>query len=388
MRRALVLFCLVFVFSCVKEEKTGNDSNVSNEKPFSKPLGIAASSVYLLVANGNYTVNTTDWTTTYDEGFVTLMDRKNMKVLKTIKTSWKNPSMIYEAGNYFIVIESGGIKWDNAAKLMIPETDGGIELFPVAQIEKDSAPATKIQIKLSEKNKLAGAPNGIAILPDGKTAYIGSGTAGVLFKVDLQSGKVLRGSDNPIELVSGNKNNSTFPVYHAGLKLVLVASGNTDQIFAVETTQDFINPPAMPAPLTVGKDTYTPEMPWFLAIRTDGKYPDLFVLLTAGNAVNSVDTRYNQVNNNYAVTGVAPNRMYIFDKNLFIVNSVSSNIQVVDLDTNATKNPYVAIPENYNPYDMTIYPDTNTLYGYVTNLMDDSVSKINLTKGEFIGTIR
>lgn len=399
-QKFFVYFSLVFIFfffSCEKEKKKNGDDILIQDvkewtKPFSTPHYVLSYGGYIFVTNPDISYGE-NFQTNYGDGFITILREDTLGVINIIKTTGKNPTHISAFKNEIYVVNTGEYYWDNEKNLMFPKTSGGIDIFNLNEIEYLKKPSFHISIPISKNNPLVGAPGGIAIIkltnPSRIYAYIGSGTAGVLFKVDLENKKLLRGEENPIEVVTKKGNQMTYPLPYPE-NFISILNFNTDEIYFLDPVNDTLNPPPFNQPISAGK-TSDMEGPIHAAFRDDKKYPDLFVLMSISNSITSVDTRYapsEGINPDFAVTGVAPNRIYFNQGKIFVVNSLSNNVQLIDLENNINLNPFITLPEKSNPYDISISYRKGKLTGYITSLMTNSLVVVDLENGKEIATIK
>ncbi len=190
-------------------------------------------------------------------GFVTVIDTTTNEVIKTIELSAENAQEITVVGNRVYVVSAGDFFFDSG--LLIPATDGAVD---VIDPETDEIVAT-IPIQLNPDLPLVGSPNKLEPTPDGKFGYIGSGTAGVLFKVNLENNTLVRGTGvegtpGPIIVTSDRQQEGTFDIEIRD-ELAFIAIFNTDQIFVMDTENDSIKPFPFIAPFPAGQKADDPD---------------------------------------------------------------------------------------------------------------------------------
>ncbi|MBM4387410.1 MAG: hypothetical protein FJ088_06690, partial [Deltaproteobacteria bacterium] len=219
-RYLLNLFFLpvFFLFSCSGGEKTDkeviendvavkeviendvavNEEDSTNNQPsFSTPQGIIAAGGMIVVTNPAFDMTNF----TFGDGFITIIDKTKLDVVNLIKTSKKNPQYLAADGKNLYVVCTGGTAWDMDTSTVKPVSEGSIEVFALATLKTATAPDKILAVPPGTGNKLFGAPGKMVISTDEKTAFVGSTTAGILFKVDLAEMKVVNNSDNPITIV-------------------------------------------------------------------------------------------------------------------------------------------------------------------------------------------
>lgn len=111
---------------------------------------------------------------------------------------------------------------------------------------------------------------------------------------------------------------------------------------------------------------------------------DRFIVLNSlAETISEINLETGSVSQNIAITGVAPNAIYISEngENLFVLNSTSSSLQIFDTETVAQQNTFDLGTGN-NPWAMAIVGNI----GFVTNFQTSTASKIDLNSGEILAT--
>ena len=109
----------------------------------------------------------------------------------------------------------------------------------------------------------------------------------------------------------------------------------------------------------------------------------LYVVNTLAKTLSVVDTVTGAVNNNVVETGEAPNQVAFQNGIGYVVNSVSNNIQRFNPATHGTVGT-IAIGDNTNPWNILF---ASSAKAYVTNLVANTVSVIDLTTNQVTATI-
>jgi DNA-binding beta-propeller fold protein YncE len=113
--------------------------------------------------------------------------------------------------------------------------------------------------------------------------------------------------------------------------------------------------------------------------------PAAYVVNTLGETLSRIDLTTGQVRNNIVRLGsdvdCAPNQIIVRDTLAYVVNSLTDEIQIINL-TRETTAGYIALPAGSNPYWMEFYNDR---YAYVTLLVSDAVAKVDIEKRLYMG---
>ena len=106
-----------------------------------------------------------------------------------------------------------------------------------------------------------------------------------------------------------------------------------------------------------------------------------YVINNLGQTLSKVNLTTNQVVNDIEALGEAPNQVVIQGDHAYVVNSLDHNIQIIDLTTENTTG-YVIIGEPRNSFHMAF---VDSQYAYVTNLMSNSISKVDVINKMVVG---
>ena len=157
------------------EERAGNH--------FAAPQGIAAHSRWVLVTNTAYHLDEAG-TQAFGPGFVTIIDRQTRQVAATVPTTQRNPQRVAVVGDLAYVLNAGVVKLGKGGPATVVE-GGGIDVLHLAGATPPRKVLRNIALPRSSADERIGAYGSIAVDPDGKTAFIGSGTRGDVFVVNL-----------------------------------------------------------------------------------------------------------------------------------------------------------------------------------------------------------
>lgn len=115
-----------------------------------------------------------------------------------------------------------------------------------------------------------------------------------------------------------------------------------------------------------------------------GTDPTAYVINNLGETLSKVNLKTNVVTNDFLTLGTAPfcapNQIVVhnnlFTTTAYVVNSVTSEIQIIDLKTETTVG-YIDVGEGRNPFWMA-FSDSDTEYAWVTCSMVDSLFKVDV----------
>lgn len=340
---------------------------------FAAPEGVAVAGGYAFVANAAYRFD--GGTLVFDEGFVTVVRLNDFQVVNRIPTTRKNPQVVVASGGQVVVLCSGESTWDQTAGVVRPVSDGAIEVLDVAGASTATAPTRVIPLPVAGPGSLVGYPSSLAVTPDGRVAYAGSGTTAAVFKVDLQTGQALRGSDDPIALGDLSVQDS-LTVENGPAGILFVGSFNRDLVFALDTGSDALA--AAPFQQIDAGKTADMDGVLDLAYRSTGT-PDLFALLGMANAVQSATTLQGQASvQTLATTGLYPNRIALWGGTLLMLNSGDNNVTAVDVATRQDLGAIAVLPTGANPYDMAVAEWGGRTMLYVTGLLSNTLYEVDL----------
>lgn len=108
--------------------------------------------------------------------------------------------------------------------------------------------------------------------------------------------------------------------------------------------------------------------------------PTAYVINTLGETLSKVNLKTDQVRNDVLTLGSAPacgpNQIVIRDSLAYVVNSLTSEIQIIDLTSESTAG-YIDMGQGRNPFWMA-FSDADTQYAWVTCSAVDSLFKVDV----------
>jgi len=112
--------------------------------------------------------------------------------------------------------------------------------------------------------------------------------------------------------------------------------------------------------------------------------PTAYVVNSVGETMSRIDLTTGLVSNDILTLGsdveCAPNQIVIRDTLAYVINSLTDEIQVINLNTETTVG-FIDLPPGSNPYWMAFY---DSQYVYVTLLMNNSVAKVDIIGGTVV----
>jgi sugar lactone lactonase YvrE len=217
----------------VADYDTGDVVQEIEAESLASPSGIALTESSIYVTNINLDGRE------YGDGSVTVLKRSDFSTAGTLNTAQKNPQFVetvkINGNNTVIVAETGVISFGEGGSVS-GVSEGAIEIWTEpsgdGQLEK-----TTLTIENLESNPTLGGPGRIAITPDKSSAYVASGTAPVLFKVDLADKELERGVDNPIQMYE-TEGSSLDSIDIADNGILALTAFNKDALYLYDTDCD------------------------------------------------------------------------------------------------------------------------------------------------------
>ncbi|MCA9668524.1 MAG: hypothetical protein KC503_23190 [Myxococcales bacterium] len=348
---------------------------------FYSPQGLAASARFIIVANSGYHFEA--GAGAWDEGFVTFVDRRTRRVVGRAPTSAKNPTDIVVAGDRAYVVCSGPTVLGKGEAPVTVDGPGSVDIYDLSGAEPPSAPLASIALETSAADARVGAYGSIALSADGKTALIGSGTRGDVFKVDLEQRRVLRGADNPIALFETPSGlNGLTTLRRVGSKIA-VLDYNSDQLCL---SDDVAGDLAQRDCRDVGVNDSLIEGPIDI-VAQDADHA--LVLMTIANGLYRVEQPLDRgaIESGFAATGLGANRVVVDGAYAYVVNSLSHALQRIELASKRGDQRFAVLPVRSNPFDMVVTDEVEGRVGWVTLFEGHGLALVELATGRVIETL-
>jgi hypothetical protein len=201
--------------------------DTSGHRDFASPNGVT------ITGSDGWVTNTNPlsyFPTTHGPGWISDIDLTSRKVIWELDSFWLNPQYIINDGNYIYISCTGTVDFAPPDYIATAMTDGGVMVLD---------PGSHEVIKSFDLGLCA--PGVMALSPDSKYLYIGSGVAASIFRIDLLSGEILNGLSNPI--VISDYPGSYIPFLTVNENgLIATASFNDDVIRFVDSYTGQIDP--------------------------------------------------------------------------------------------------------------------------------------------------
>lgn len=342
------------------------------------PEGVAASARYILVASSGFSY--VGGKASYGPGAVHLFERSTRAPVVRIPTSALNPQALAVHGERAYVVSSGRVVLD-ATGLATAESDGALDLIDLAA----SPPARIASLPLprSAADPRIGNYGGIALSPDGKLAFLGSGTRGDLFVVELEPLRLRRGPEQPLALfpTAAGENGLTTPRMRGGELFAL--SFASDELCVSDDLEGEL---ARRRCGSVGVNAELLEGALDLAPLDDG---GALVLMSIANALHRVDPARTPftVDAGFARTGLGANRVRVHGGHAYVINSVSNNLQRIDLKSRESREPFAVFPVLSNPYDLAITEEAEGAIAWVSLFGSHELAVVSLATGEVLARL-
>ncbi len=261
--------------------------------PFEEPVGVAISNGRVYVSNNNLD----EFFSPMGNGFISVILAGTNQFIGTISATGTNTTSMAVVGDTLYALNNGNILFDPGTNEFTCDFD-----FPpsidLINTNTDVLFDT-IDIPLSPGNPTVCLPNPLVATPDGRYGYMGLGLVGALLKVDLMTGDIINGTDDPIFVSDQEILNSTADIAIRGNQLFTTLF-NSDQMAVVDTDTDEVNPFPYIAPFPAGIRAFNPDSVLFdgvqsLAIRpgtpgVDFEGADIFFITGISEQLGSVDS--------------------------------------------------------------------------------------------------
>jgi hypothetical protein len=261
--------------------------------PFEEPVKGVVTNGRLYVTNNNLDENFNPM----GNGFISVINATNSQFIMTIPATGVNTTSMVVLGDTIYAMNNGAVLFDPETNEFTCDFDfpPSIDLIDA----QSNVLFDTIDIPLSPGNPTVCLPNPLVATPDGRFGYTGLGLVGALLKIDLISGDVVNGTDDPIVLTDLDSLNLTADIAIRD-NLLFATLFDTDQIAVVNTDTDQVNPFPYIAPFPAGIRAFDPGSDIFdgvqsLAIRpgTPGvnfSGPDIFFITGISEQLGSVDS--------------------------------------------------------------------------------------------------
>jgi sugar lactone lactonase YvrE len=176
------LFNGVYIFDALTGMTEAIDPN--GFRDFASPNGVTIADSRGWVTNAN---PISYFPSAHGPGWVSGIDPDNHNIIYEIDTPWLNPQFVISGDGLLYVSCSGTVDFLPPNYVATAMTSGGVLIID---------PKTSQIIKTYELG--LSAPGTLALSPDNRYLYIGSGVAAYLFRIDLEKEIIINDLSNPI----------------------------------------------------------------------------------------------------------------------------------------------------------------------------------------------
>ena len=381
-RHSFILPALVAaaLAACAAPSERPRAQAVAVPGAFFAPAAVAISKRWVLVTNTAFHYERGQ--PAYGAPFVTVIERATRRVAGTVPLTARNPQHVTIVGDTAYVVSSGVVRLDRERGLATVMEGGGIDVLELAGPTPPQRVAAHIPLGLSAEDARIGAYGALAVSPDGRLGYLGSGTRADLFVVDLAGRRVLRGPEQPIvvaEVPAGD--NGLTVARRVGDRLALL-DFNNDALCLSAAWDAALGDRSC---RSVGSEASLLEGPIDVAA-ADAEGHTLLLAMTLANAVYRVQVPPGAPPQatRLAGTGLANNRVVVHQGYAYVVNSLSNNLQRIDLADDRSQQPFAVLPVGSNPYDLAISDEPEGPRGWVTLFGQHELALIDLRDGRVV----
>lgn len=388
-RRGIVVVAAVaavaaigWVAGCVAPQERGRALAVEAPGPFFAPAGVAVAGRWVLVANTAFHYERGE--PAYGAPFLTVVERATRRVVGTVPLTGRNPQHLTVVGDTAYVVSSGVVQLDRQRGLATVVEAGGLELLELGGSAPPRAVAAHLPLGLDPDDARVGAYGALAVSPDGRLGYLGSGTRADVFVVDLVARRLLRGPERPIVVAEVPAGENGLTVARRVGDRLAVLDFNGDALCLSEAWDAELSDRDCHA---VGIEASLLEGPIDVAA-ADAAGDTLLLAMTLANAIYGVQWPVGAAAAPSATvlagTGLANNRIVVHDGYAYVVNSLSNNLQRVDLRDGQSRQPFTVLPVGSNPYDLAISEEPAGPRAWVTLFATNELAVIDLRDGRVI----
>ena len=110
----------------------------------------------------------------------------------------------------------------------------------------------------------------------------------------------------------------------------------------------------------------------------------MYVINESAETLTKMNLDNYAIQTNFVATGQVPNQIAIHNKMIYVINSISDNIMVINPKNDNQIEQTIALPEGSNPWAIGFASDQKA---YVTNSLANTVAVVDLNAGSMIDEI-
>jgi len=267
---------------------------IVDEGTFNNPAGVVIINDKVYVANQNIDNMTF---TPIGNGFITVINSESNEIETIIDATGEGTSGtgkgITVINEKIYVVNSGNVLFDFETFEFTCDADSPTSI-DIINTDTDTI-EDSIDLPLSDINPFVCSPEAISATPNNEFAYIGSQLAGAIFKIDLETNTLLRGTGNPIIITNLDELDSTSDIVFNQHGYGFISMFNTDRVFTFDPKIDDISPFPFLGEFPVGLRGDNPDSDFFdgpqdMAITDNGQDPDLYFITGISSQLGSINT--------------------------------------------------------------------------------------------------
>ncbi len=339
--------------------------------PFAKPMAILVDREHVFVANHNPRADGSA-----GQGFITVIERATLRVRNRLPTSQPYPVALAVQDEALWVLNRGEITFDPTVERDLPSSPGGIDVLDNVASAVD-APGFSRTIPLVHRGAI-GAPVSMAVGTDG-LAYLGSGTAGALFIVDVANCAVIRGPADHFPIGEQDEQKSILlRATGDGSILALFPADGVMRVFgeATRMVDDQATHPGSPYGVGDGGQTLPSDF-----VYVPGATPDIFVVMGPEGKVTTLEMDTGHIDAGAFRAGRDPRAIEVHGRYVYVVNAGDDALQRIDLTlaADAVDLSFVLLSPGDAPVAIGLTEDARQ--AFVANSGSDTVALVDLEAG-------
>ena len=346
----------------VAQQDLEPDTTGPVESALAAPEGVVVVDGKVFVTNVNGAWNDELSTMEYGPGYLTVLDAETLERVGHVELGCTNPQYAIEAGGSVLVACSGKVAMDENW-VMTPVEAGKLVKVSAATMKVEA----EVELPMGQPDAMVGFPGSLCRHEGTGRIFIGAATGPFVFVVEGD----LAGAPQVVSLYDMAGGNDSITV-ECGEETVWAASFNTGDMYEMNAET-----------LTLEgniKVTETNQLEGPTDILALGG--KLYVLNTISSKVAVVDLSDDSVTFP-VVTGATPNRLALMGTTVFVVNSTDNNLTKYDTVSGKATTPFGAMDPGTNPWEMAV----SGTFGYVTGYVANTVVKLDLDSGDVVLTV-
>ncbi len=332
------------------------------ESVLAAPEGVVVAGGKVFVTNVNGAWNDELGSMVYGAGYVTVLDPQTMERVGHVELGCTNPQYVVAKGTESVLAVCSGKVAMDENWVMTPTEAGKLVQIDVASLKVQKT----LELPMGNPSAMVGFPGSLCLDQESGRIFVGSATGPFVYVVEEE----MTQAPQVVELYAMGAGNDSITV-ECGQGKVWAVSFNTGDLYTISAESLNVEGAV--------KVTETDQLEGPTDLLLLGQ--KLFVLNTISSKIAVVDLADDSVDFP-AVTGATPNRLAAMDQVIFVVNSTDNNLTRYDTVSGDVITPFGAMETGMNPWEMA----TDGQFGFVTGYMSNTVVKVDLTSGNVVET--